>query len=120
MVGQGVIAFGETVSRFPMTMPLADESPAASAAGDVFQEVELFHGSIQAVESRVGFHFIEVSTCSKSTVVFEQLGIDRVIGYKAFTTIDVFAFDHDASAAFDVFDRLTVDEELLHGLTTMT
>ena len=68
----------------------------------------------------MGFHLIEMSICSKCTVVFEQLGINRVIGHKTFTTIDVFAFDHDASAAFDVFDRFTVDEELLHGLTTMT
>lgn len=50
MVSEGVIAFGEGISRFPMTMPFADESPAASAAGDVFQEVELLHGSVQAVE----------------------------------------------------------------------
>ena len=103
-----------------MTMPLADESPAASAAGDIFQEVELLHRSVQAVEFRMGFHLIEVPTCPKRTVVLEQFGIDRVIGHKAFTTIDVFAFDHDASAAFDVFDRLTVDEKLFHGLTTMT
>lgn len=75
---------------------------------------------VQAVKPRMGFHLIEVSTCPKCTVVCQELGINCVVSHKAFATVDVVTIDHDASTAFDVFDRLTVDEELFHDLTTMT